>query len=66
MLASILIIPDITKPEFNYCFVIHCFVENIQKLLGEMQVDFICDSKNTRTNAPSGCITQNHSSARAL
>ena len=29
-------------------------MENIQKLLCEMQVDFICTSKNTRTNAPSG------------
>ena len=39
---------------------------NIHKLLCEMQVDFICASKNTRTNAPSGRITQNHSSACAL
>ena len=65
-LAKTLIIPDITKTEFNYCFIIHCFMENIQKLLCEMQVDFICASKNTRTNAPSGRITRNHSSARAL
>ena len=42
------------KPNFNYCFIIHCFMENIQKLLCEMQVDFICASKNTRTNAPGG------------
>ena len=60
-LAETLIIPDITKTEFNYCF-----MENIQKLLCEMQVDFICAGKNTRTKALSGCITQNHSSARAL
>ena len=31
-----------------------------------MQVDFICACKNTRANAPSGPITRNHSSARAL
>ena len=65
-LAETLIIPDVTKTEFNYCFIIHCFMENIQKLLCEMQVDFICSSKNTRTNAPGGRITRNHSSARAL
>ena len=65
-LAETLIIPNITKTEFNYCFIIHCFMENIQKLLCEMQVDFICASKNTRTNTPSGFITRNHSSARAL
>ena len=41
-------------------------MENIQKLLREMQVDFICASKNTRKNAPSGHITRNHSSARTL
>ena len=40
-LASTLIIPDITRTEFNYCFIIHCFMENIQKLLCEMKVDFI-------------------------
>ena len=45
-LAETLIIRDI-----SYCFIIHCFMENIQKLLCEMQ-DFICASKNTRTNAP--------------
>ena len=39
---------------------------DIQNLLCEMQVDFICASKNTRTNAPSGRITRNHSSAHAL
>ena len=44
-LAETLIIPDITKTEFNYCFIIHCFMENIQKLLCEMQVDFICACK---------------------
>ena len=26
----------------------HCFTENVQKLLCEMQVNFICASKNTR------------------
>ena len=31
-------------------------MENIQKLLCEMQVDLICASKNTKTNAPSGSI----------
>ena len=61
-----LIIPDSTKTEFNYCFVIPCFMENIQKILCEMQVDFIFASKNTKTNAPSHCITRNYSSARAL
>ena len=65
-LAETLVIQDITKTEFNYCFMIHCFVENKQKLLCEMQVDFIRACKNTRTNAPSGRITRNHSSARAL
>ena len=64
--ASTLIIPDITKTEFNYCFIIHCFMEYIQKLLCEIQVDFICASQNIRTNAPSGHITQNHLGARAL
>ena len=39
---------------------------NVQKLLCEMQVDFICASKNTRTNASRGRITRNHSSARTL
>ena len=39
------IIPDITKTEFNYCFIIHCFMKNIQKLLCEMQVDFTCACK---------------------
>ena len=39
-LAETLIIPDITKTEFNYCFIIHCFMENIQKLLCAMQVVF--------------------------
>ena len=32
-LAKTLIIPDITKTEFNYLFVIHCFMENIQKTI---------------------------------
>ena len=45
-LAETLIIPDITKTElFNYCFIIHCFMENIQKLLCEIQVHFICACK---------------------
>ena len=43
-LAETLIIPNITKTEFSYCFIIHCFIENIQKLLREMCVDFICAS----------------------
>ena len=43
-------------------------MENIKNLFCEMQVDFLWASKNTRTNAPSGGITRNHSltSARAL
>ena len=41
-LAETLIIPNITKTEFSYCFIIHCFIENIRKLLREMCVDFIC------------------------
>ena len=45
---------------------IHCFIENIQNLLCEMQLDFIFAAKNTRANTPSGRITSNHSSARAL
>ena len=49
-LAETLIIPDITKTEFNYCFIIQCFMENIQKLLCEMLIDFICASKNRRKN----------------
>ena len=53
------------KPN-SISFSIHCFMGNIQKLLCEMQVDFICASKNTRTNGPSGRITQYHSSAYAL
>ena len=36
----------------------------MQKLLCEMQVDFICASKNTSTNATSDLITRNHSSAQ--
>ena len=32
-------------------------MEDIQKLLREMQVDFICASKNTKRNAPSGRLT---------
>ena len=55
-LAETLIIPDITNTELSfYC----CFMENIQKLLCEMQVDFICASKNKKTNAPSGRTTRN-------
>ena len=41
-------------------------MENIQKLFCEMQVDFICACTNTRTKAPSGRITRNHSSAHAV
>ena len=66
LIALTEIIPDITTTEFNYCFIMHCFMENIQKLLWEMQVDFICAFKNTRTNAPGGRIARNHSSTRAL
>ena len=66
-LVETLIISDITKTEFSYCFIIHCFMENIQKLSCEMQVDFICASRNTRTKyAPRDCITESHSSARPL
>ena len=32
-LAKTLIILDITKTEFNYRFVIHCFMENMQKTI---------------------------------
>ena len=49
-LAKTLIIPDITKTEFNYCFIVHCFMDSVQKILFEMQVHFICAPKNTRTN----------------
>ena len=52
-LVETFIILDITKTEFSYCLLTHCFMENIQKLLCEMELDFICASKNTRTNAPS-------------
>ena len=65
-LADTVIIPDITKIEFNYCFIIHCFMENKEKLLCEMQEHHFCASKNTRTDAPRGRITRNHSSGRAL
>ena len=65
-LAKTLIIPDITKTEFKYCFIIQCCTKNVQKLLCEMQVDFISTSKNTRTNAASDRITRNHSRAPAL
>ena len=37
-LAETLIIPEITKTEFNYCFTIQCLKENLQKLLCEMQI----------------------------
>ena len=40
ILAETSIIPDITKTEFNECFIIQCFMENIQNLFCEMQVDF--------------------------
>ena len=46
-------------------FIIHWFMENIQKLLREMQANFICASKNTRTNAPiSSHITRNQALAK--
>ena len=32
-IAETLIIAGITKTKFSYCFIIHCFMENIQKLL---------------------------------
>ena len=52
-LAETLIILDITKNKFNYCFIIHCFMENIQKPLCEMQVDFIwAKYKDKRTKRP--------------
>lgn len=43
-------------------------MENIKNLFCEMQVDFLWASRNTRTNAPNGGITRNHSltSARDL
>ena len=41
-------------------------MENIQKLLCEMRADFICASKNTRTNAPSGRITRNQALAKGV
>ena len=41
-LAETVIIPDITKTEFSYRFIMHCLMENIQKLLCEMQVNFLC------------------------
>ena len=62
-LAKTLVIPDITKTEVNYYFIIYCFMENIPKLLCKMQAD-IRACKNIRTNAPSGRITRNYSSAR--
>ena len=46
--------------------IIHWFMENIQQLLREMQADFICDSKNTRTNATSGGITRNQALAKGV
>ena len=47
-------------------FIIHWFMENIQKLLREMQADFICDSKDTRTNASGGRITRNQALAKVV
>ena len=47
-------------------FIIHWFMENIKKLLPEMQADFSCASKNTRTNAPSGRITRNQALAKGV
>ena len=46
--------------------IIHWFMENLQNLLREMQADFICDSKNTRTNAPSGGITRNQALSKGV
>ena len=37
------------KNQIQYCFIIHCFMENIQILLCEMQEDFIRACKNIRT-----------------
>ena len=54
------------KNRIQLLFYYTLFMENIQKLLCVMQADFICACKNTRTNTPSGRITRNHSSARAL
>ena len=62
-LTETLIIPDITKTELFYYTL---FYGKYTKPLWEMQVDFICASKNTRTNTPSSRITRNHSSARTL
>ena len=53
-------ISGIIEVEADYnCLIIHCFM----CFMCEMQEDFICASKNTRKNAPSGRITRNHSSA---
>ena len=63
-LAHTLVIPDITKTEFNYCFIMHCFMRNIT-IWGKASRFYFC-FQYTRRNAPSGRITQNHSSALAL
>ena len=47
-------------------FIIHWSMENIQKLLPEMQADFSCACKNTRANAPSGRITRNQALAKGV
>ena len=44
----------------DYNCIIHCFMKNIQKLLCQMQLDFICASKYTKTNGAGGRITRNH------
>ena len=65
-LTETLINPDITNTEFIYCFIVNCFMKNLQKLLCKIQLHFVCASKKARTNALSGRITRNHSSSRAL
>ena len=48
-------------------FIIHWFMENIKKkLLPEMQANFSCAFKNTRTNAPSDRITRNQALAKGV
>ena len=49
-------------------FIIHWFKENIQKLLREMQADFICASKKKKykDNTPSSRITQNQDLAKGV
>ena len=54
------------KNRIQLLFYYTLFHGKCTKPLCEMQVDSICACKNTRTNAPSGRINRNHSSARAL